>query len=260
VVSRDLSNRATYIFLSLFCSFCLPQPPPTNLPTRNRYRGDILFPYLERLTTPGQTPHSQAIMRFPQIFDQALKLLVFLTAYSPVTVSANRGRKDVCGLSMHASDFPNIGSFSVIEATWTVPEVARKAEFEKEPTPFVWPGVALCCGDGCSTRLFAGIWVSRRGYPIPNPTVSGVEEPYTAEPVYQLSPQFDAETLYGEHKLRMSTSFMYHYRPRYSLICNASRAQRFGHSLDPAGAAVTNTSTIVSPVHLPSTGATLQAD
>jgi hypothetical protein len=80
---------------------------------------------------------------------------------------------------MHTSDIPDIGNFSIVDATWTVPEVADREDGDME-APYVSQGVALCCGDDCSTRLAAGMWAYPR---FPNQRTS-------ASAMFQLSPVF----------------------------------------------------------------------
>jgi hypothetical protein len=94
---------------------------------------------------------------------------------------------------MHASDFPDVGSFSAVEATWTIPEVAPTAKGSEDEAPYVSHGVALCCGDECSTRLSVGMQANTASL------AEEVNDPYTAEPMFQLSPQFGAARLSNYH-------------------------------------------------------------
>jgi hypothetical protein len=107
-------------------------------------------------------------------------LVALLAVFIPLVVYAIQTRNDLCGLSMHTSDFPDVGDFSSIEATWTVPQVPLRWQDLGAQSQQTFQGVSLCCGDDCSTRLSAGF----RAYSTEK------DQDYTAEPIIFLSPQF----------------------------------------------------------------------
>lgn len=94
------------------------------------------------------------------ILTRALKPFLLLAAVSSAIAHA-RTRNDLCGISMHTSDFPDLGDFSTIESTLTVPQVFGWPG-DTRAFPQINHGVALCCGDDCSARLSAYIstWIS----------------------------------------------------------------------------------------------------
>jgi hypothetical protein len=82
---------------------------------------------------------------------------------------------------MHTSDVQGIGKFASIESKWVIPEIfAPPPQQSQNQKPNTTPGIGLCCGDDCSTRLSAGFWAW------PNST----NLDHTAQPVFQLSPQY----------------------------------------------------------------------
>jgi hypothetical protein len=127
-------------------------------------------------------------MHKPQIVKQAIRLLLLLSACSPPGALGNRDRKDLCGISMHTSDLPDMGNFSVIDATWRVPEVVSRPDDTTNDAPYIAQGVALCCGDDCSTRISAGIWVYYDN---------------TASARFQFSPAFPVFKMPGAHNFGM---------------------------------------------------------
>jgi hypothetical protein len=98
----------------------------------------------------------QVKMSWPKIFRRATHILILLTACVPPPIHAIQTRNDLCGLSMHSSDFPDVGDFSSIEATWTVPQIPLRWQEYGAQAQETFQGVSLCCGDNCSTRLIAG--------------------------------------------------------------------------------------------------------
>lgn len=132
-------------------------------------------------------------LRWPQ---GAVKCLLMVLVFTSFSAHGNRNRKDLCGLSMHASDVPDVSNFSIISATWTIPEVLPRNLGSEVDAPWLSHGVALCCGDDCSTRLSAGMWATS------SPFEGGGNDPYTATPMYQLSPNFGPMLLPGQHKFR----------------------------------------------------------
>ncbi|KAK4118944.1 hypothetical protein N657DRAFT_711246 [Parathielavia appendiculata] len=148
-----------------------------------------------------------------RIVDKALRLLILLTGCSPMAVFANRDRMDACGLSMQSSDFPDIDSFSSIEATFTIPDVAPGGKESEPEAPYVLAGVALCCDNDCSTRLFAGLWAYDG---------KGARQGYTAEPVFQLSPQFSWAPLSNAYHFGLNSSDIF--RTRIEVL-SPTRAQ-----------------------------------
>lgn len=131
---------------------------------------------------------------------ESIALLALLVAAGLPTTQANKSRKDLCGVSMHTSDLgPDAGNFSVIDAAWRIPEVISEAEDEdgsSRKAPYVSQGVALCCGDDCSTRLAAGAWAWPRG--------SGGGS--SASAMFQLSPVFSAILIPAVHRFGRSTN------------------------------------------------------
>lgn len=112
----------------------------------------------------------------------ALTALGLLLLTSPA--QANKQRTDLCGMSMHASDIPNIGSFKEVQGTWIVPEGLERFDDREDDAPGLTQSVGLCCGDDCSLRLSAG------SLSFPREDLEGWG--YTAEPWFQLSPAFGA--------------------------------------------------------------------
>ncbi|KAK4140731.1 uncharacterized protein C8A04DRAFT_14651 [Dichotomopilus funicola] len=112
---------------------------------------------------------------------------------------ANKNRTDLCGMSMHASDMPNIGSFAAVQGTWVIPEGLQRYEDSERDAPGVSQSVALCCGDDCSLRLAAGTL----SYPREDHEKLGY---YTAEPWFQLSPAFPAIQWPADMDLTFNTS------------------------------------------------------
>ncbi len=103
-------------------------------------------------------------------------------------------RPDFCGLSIHTSDFPDAGPFSLIEATWTVPEVMPRGPGPEDQSSYASHGVSLCCGGDCSTRLSAGFWAWRRV----------ADDAYTAAPMVHVTPQFEPKFVAGGEMLGVS--------------------------------------------------------
>ncbi len=130
-------------------------------------------------------PPQQLEMHWPRVFALLLGLL------APVCVDASQTRKDLCGLSMHASDFPDAGTFSSIEATWTVPTIPRLWDALGWQTQNLSHGVALCCGDDCSTRIAAGFVAS----------VPQANKNYTAIPMMLVGPYFAPYTKFDFHNM-----------------------------------------------------------
>lgn len=74
---------------------------------------------------------------------------------------------DLCGISLHQSDYPELPGFRNIEVGWIVPQLLPRrwtspgvVDPPDDPPPqshTLAQEVALCCGDDCSTRLSAGI-------------------------------------------------------------------------------------------------------
>ncbi|KAL2194234.1 hypothetical protein P885DRAFT_43372 [Corynascus similis CBS 632.67] len=135
-------------------------------------------------------------MQRPQMLGKTMMRFLFLAVSSLLTVQANKGRRDLCGVSVHASDIPDIGNFSVIDATWRVPDVVpERDEFDRR-APYISQGVALCCGDDCSTRLAAGTWASPRD--------SGHSS--SASAMFQLSPVFGPFLIPAAHHFEFNSS------------------------------------------------------
>lgn len=111
---------------------------------------------------------------------QIIKVLLLLAISSPQLAHANESRKDLCGVSIHTTDLPDIHGFQSVEATWTVPEVALAPEGSEPDAIYTTHGVALCCGADCSTRLAAGVQTRPRYFELPE----------TASPIFQLDPGF----------------------------------------------------------------------
>ncbi|KAK4235082.1 hypothetical protein C8A03DRAFT_18123 [Achaetomium macrosporum] len=136
-------------------------------------------------------------MHRPWILNQLLSF-VLLALVCPFPAQGTKTRKDLCGVSMHARDFPDRGSFSAVEATFTVPQVAYDPIYDPAVTgkhhqnasyfPYVNNCVALCCGDDCSTRLSAGVQAF---------SLAGVDS-FTASIVFQIGPVFAPETIRDE--------------------------------------------------------------
>jgi hypothetical protein len=82
-----------------------------------------------------------------------LNLLFLLSTALFVAVQA-RSRSDLCGISIHASDYPDVGSFVTTEGTFHVPQARYRTD---DPPTLINHGIALCCGDDCSARLAAFI-------------------------------------------------------------------------------------------------------
>ena len=120
-------------------------------------------------------------MYWPTALVRAIQAILVLLGSAPIAVDAANSRKDLCGLSMHASDFPDAGSFSSIEATWTVPEIPLRWDQPAEQARALSHGVALCCGDDCSTRIGAGFVAHYRQQ----------NRTYTALPMVLVGPQFE---------------------------------------------------------------------
>ena len=120
-------------------------------------------------------------MYWPTALVRAIQAILVLLGSAPIAVDAANSRKDLCGLSMHASDFPDAGSFSSIEATWTVPEIPLRWDQPAEQARTLSHGVALCCGDDCSTRISAGFVAQYRQQ----------NRTYTALPMVLVGPQFE---------------------------------------------------------------------
>ncbi len=120
-------------------------------------------------------------MYWPTTFERAIQAILVLLVATPLAVDATNSRKDLCGLSMHTSDFPDAGSFSSIEATWTIPEIPLRWDQPAEQARDLSHGVALCCGDDCSTRIGAGFVVQVRQQ----------NRTYTAWPMLMIGPQFE---------------------------------------------------------------------
>ncbi|KAL2163845.1 hypothetical protein VTH06DRAFT_5904 [Thermothelomyces fergusii] len=143
-------------------------------------------------------------MPLPRILGRIiLKLiapLALLASSSLPTAQANKSRKDLCGVSMHTSDLgPEAGNFSVIDAAWRVPEVISESGDEDGSggrAPYVSQGVALCCGNDCSTRLAAGAWASPR-----EPGRDG-----SASAMFQLSPVFSPILIPAVHRFELNSS------------------------------------------------------
>ncbi|KAH6649330.1 hypothetical protein F5144DRAFT_634547 [Chaetomium tenue] len=133
-----------------------------------------------------------------QIFKHAAGLFLLLAIYSLPGALGNKNRKDLCGVSMHTSNIPGVGNFSAIDATWRVPEVAGRPG--DNPNSFTWPhvkhGVALCCGDDCSTKLSASILVSA-----PDPGRG-----YMASAMFELSPAFPTLVIPEAHNFYINSS------------------------------------------------------
>jgi hypothetical protein len=115
---------------------------------------------------------------------QIVKILLILATSSAQPAHANMSREDLCGVSVHAADFPDIGNLSVIDGTFTVPTVTPSGldAGSGKIDPSIFAGVALCCGTDCSTRLSVGVQVW--------PDVKGDMMPYIGIPALQLSPGF----------------------------------------------------------------------
>lgn len=139
-------------------------------------------------------------MHPPRTLGQIFRIFALLASSSPQPAHANYNREDLCGLSVHAADFPDIGGFSVIDGAFTVPQVApQNVAPHKSVTSYLYAGVALCCGKDCSTRLEAGV---RTWSPSPSDQTD-----YTAEFMFQLSPTFGPVVFPKPHRLgRSSTS------------------------------------------------------
>ncbi|KAL2179628.1 uncharacterized protein P884DRAFT_194745 [Thermothelomyces heterothallicus CBS 202.75] len=142
-------------------------------------------------------------MHRPRILGRTIKLiapLALLAVAGLPPAQANKNRKDLCGVSMHTSDLgPEVGNFSVIDAAWGVPEVIAEVEDEDGSggrAPYVSQGVALCCGDDCSTRLAAGAWASPR-----EPGRSS-----SASAMFQLSPVFTPVLIPAVHQFELNSS------------------------------------------------------
>ncbi|KAL2171349.1 hypothetical protein VTG60DRAFT_2991 [Thermothelomyces hinnuleus] len=126
-------------------------------------------------------------MHRPRILGRTINLiapLALLAAAGLPTAQANKSRKDLCGVSMHTSDLG--------------PEVAEVEDEDGSGgrAPYVSQGVALCCGDDCSTRLAAGAWASPR-----EPGRSS-----TASAMFQLSPVFTPVLIPAVHQFELNSS------------------------------------------------------
>ncbi|KAH6844590.1 hypothetical protein B0I37DRAFT_433006 [Chaetomium sp. MPI-CAGE-AT-0009] len=135
-------------------------------------------------------------MHKPRVFKLAVRLFLLLSTSNPPGALGYRERKDLCGISMHTSDIPDIGNFSVIDATWRVPEVVIRYDDTTNDAPYVSQGVALCCGDDCSTRLSAGMWAYARS----------PDDNYTASAMFQLSPVFGPFIIPNAHHFDLGWS------------------------------------------------------
>ncbi len=120
-------------------------------------------------------------MYWPTALERAIRASLVLLACTLISVDATNSRKDLCGLSMHASDFPDVGTFSSIEATWTIPEIPLRWDQPAEQARDLSHGVALCCGDDCSTRIAAGFVAQVRQQ----------NRTYTALPMLLVGPLFE---------------------------------------------------------------------
>lgn len=134
-------------------------------------------------------------MGFLRITARALSFFFLITASSPEPVLA-RNRRDLCGISMHASDFPDLGNFSTIAATLAVPQIFSRPGDARDPYPELIHGIALCCGDDCSTRL--SVYLA---------TFSSGASNFTSRPYFHLYPYFFPLHLPAESReaQRMST-------------------------------------------------------
>ncbi|KAK3290918.1 uncharacterized protein B0H64DRAFT_478767 [Chaetomium fimeti] len=133
-------------------------------------------------------------MHKSRIFKQAIRLFLLLSTANPPGALGLQERRDLCGLSMHTSEIPDIGNFSVIDASWTVPVVITREDDTAKDAPYVSQGVALCCGDDCSTRLSAGMWVYERS----------PEGKHAGFAMFQLSPTFGTFLIPHEHQLYLN--------------------------------------------------------
>lgn len=110
-----------------------------------------------------------------------LAVLVLNTLH-PHHVHANRIYEDKCGVNFHASDFPGVSNFSVIQGTWVVPSVFGGER--SDMGSHIEVGAALGCddGDGRKTQpeMHVGLWVWAESL---NSTVT---------PSIRLGPTFDA--------------------------------------------------------------------
>ncbi|AEO67510.1 uncharacterized protein THITE_2032272, partial [Thermothielavioides terrestris NRRL 8126] len=112
---------------------------------------------------------------------------------------AAQNRKDLCGLSIHTADFPGVGNFSAIEATWTIPGVRPRPDISGMNPPYVFYGVSLCCGENCSSRVSAGMMAAPWAW-----NETGYS--FTAIPIYQLSPDFPQRQVPQEHNFYFNSS------------------------------------------------------
>jgi hypothetical protein len=81
-------------------------------------------------------------------------MFLLLTIAIPVlTLRSN----DLCGMSIHQTDSPELPGFQSIEVGWTVPQLFIRPSESGTRSPLVAQEIALCCGDDCSSRLSAGI-------------------------------------------------------------------------------------------------------
>ena len=168
---------------------------------------------------------------------QIVKIFLLLAASSAQPAHANMSREDLCGVSVHATDFPDIGNFSVIDGTFTVPTVTPvELASGSGKKPSVFNGVALCCGNDCSTRLSVGVqvWPQERGDMMP----------YTGMPILHLSPGFGHMAIPGGLDIGGSNHLFTACQHVHNT--DLSRAQRPRHVLDPHRDQVVNSCTLVS--------------
>ena len=81
-------------------------------------------------------------------------LFFLLTIATPVLALRSN---DLCGMSIHQTDSPELPGFQSIEVGWTVPQLFIRPGDSGPRSPLVAQEIALCCGDECSSRLSAGI-------------------------------------------------------------------------------------------------------
>jgi hypothetical protein len=170
---------------------------------------------------------------------QIVKIFLVIAASSAQPAHANKNREDLCGVSVHATDFPDTGNFSVIDGTFTVPTVnpIAVASGSEDLRPTIFNGVALCCGTDCSTRLSVGVKVW--------PLEHGDMMPYTGMPILDLSPGFGDVAIPGGLDIGGSNRLFAACQRVHSTDLRL-RAQRPRHVLDPHRDQIVNSCTIVS--------------